>query len=85
MFHTDSNSYEKLHHFKTGSTLKCRNALASEITLLNCTYTETLKFHLYNKTRHLYIYMSPIAGQTAGPIGLNFFGDTQGFQGGVLG
>ena len=26
-----------------------------------------------NKTRHSYIYMSPIAGQTAGPNGLKFF------------
>ena len=33
--------------------------------------------HLYNKTRH-HIYMLPIAGQTAGPIGLNFFVNTQG-------
>ena len=29
--------------------------------------------YLYNKTRHSYIYMLPIAGQTAGPIGLKFF------------
>ena len=31
--------------------------------------------HLYNKTRH-HIYMLPKAGQTAGPIGLNFFVNT---------
>ena len=29
--------------------------------------------------------MFPIAGQTAGPNGLNFIVDTQGFPGGVLG
>ena len=29
--------------------------------------------------------MLPIAGQTAGPNGLKFFGDTQGWPGGVLG
>ena len=28
--------------------------------------------------------MFPIAGQTAGPIGLNFFVDTHGWPGGVL-
>ena len=33
----------------------------------------------------IYIYMLPIAGQTAGPIGLNFFVDTQGWPGGVKG
>ena len=26
----------------------------------------------YNKTRHSYIYMLPIDGQKAGPIGLTF-------------
>ena len=31
--------------------------------------------YLYNKTRH-YIYILPIAGQTAGPTGLKFFVDT---------
>ena len=31
---------------------------------------------LYNKTIHSYIYMLPIAGQTAGTIGLTFFVDT---------
>ena len=36
---------------------------------------------LYNKTKHLYIFMLPIAGQTAGPIGLNFFLDTNGWPG----
>ena len=29
--------------------------------------------------------MFPIAGQTAGPIGLKFFGDTQRWPGGVIG
>ena len=36
---------------------------------------------LENRTRHSYIYMFPIAGQTAGPIGLTFFGDTHGWPG----
>ena len=31
------------------------------------------------------IYMSPIAGQKAGPNGLKFFVDTKGFPGGVKG
>ena len=35
----------------------------------------------HNKTRQSYIYMFPIAGQTAGPIGLKFFVDTQGRSG----
>ena len=35
--------------------------------------------HLYNKTRNSYVYMLPIAGQTAGPNGLKFFGDTHGW------
>ena len=34
---------------------------------------------------YLYIYMLPIADQTAGPIGLAFFVDTQGWPGGVIG
>ena len=33
---------------------------------------------LENRTRHSYIYMFPIAGQTAG---LKFFVDTQGWPG----
>ena len=37
--------------------------------------------NLYNKTRPSYIYMFPIAGQAAGPIGLNFFVDTHGWPG----
>ena len=41
--------------------------------------------NLYNKTRHAYIYMLRIAGQTAGPIGLKLFVDTQGWPGGVRG
>ena len=35
-----------------------------------------------NKT---FVYMFPIAGQTAGPIGLKFFVDTQGWPGGDIG
>ena len=33
----------------------------------------------------LYIYMLPIAGQTAEPIGLKFVVDTHGMPGDVLG
>ena len=40
---------------------------------------------LYNKTRHSYIYMLRIGGQTAGPIGLKFFVDTHGWPGGAIG
>ena len=35
--------------------------------------------YLYNKTRHSYIYMLRIAGQTAGPIWLKFVLDTHGW------
>ena len=44
-------------------------------------------FNLYNKTRHscIYIYMLPIAGQTAGPNWLNFFVNTYGWPGGGKG
>ena len=35
-----------------------------------------------NKT---FVYMFPIADQTAGPIGLNFFVNTHGWPGGVIG
>ena len=38
-----------------------------------------------NKTRHSYIYMLSIVGQTAGPIGLKFFVDTHGWPMGVKG
>ena len=31
-----------------------------------------------------FVYMFPIAGQTAGPIGLKFFVDTQGWPGGDI-
>ena len=41
--------------------------------------------YLYNKTRHSYLYMFPIAGQTGGPIGLKFFADNHGWPGGVRG
>ena len=37
-----------------------------------------------NKT-FVYIYMFPKAGQMAGPNGLNFFVDTHGWPGGVIG
>ena len=37
---------------------------------------------LYNKTRHSYIYVLSIAGQTAGTIELKFFVDTHGWRGG---
>ena len=44
-----------------------------------------MRYHnLYNKTRHSYIYLLPIAGQTAGLIGLTFFADTHGWPGGVI-
>ena len=33
------------------------------------------QFNLYNRTRHSYKYMLPIAGQTAWPIGLKFRGE----------
>ena len=42
-------------------------------------YLLLVYFLLYNKTRHSYIYMFPIAGQTTGPIGLKFFVDTLGW------
>ena len=35
-----------------------------------------------NKT---FVYMFPLTGQTAGPIGLKFFVDTQGWPGGDIG
>ena len=38
--------------------------------------------YLYNKTRHSYLYMLPIAGKTAGPNGLKFFLDIHGWPGG---
>ena len=48
--------------------------------------TDTIYLNnLYNKTRHSYKYMLCIAGQTAGPIGLNFFVDTHGLPGSVIG
>ena len=39
-------------------------------------YSQLNNLNLYNKTRHSYMYMFPIAGHTAGPIGLKFFVDT---------
>ena len=43
------------------------------LLLFCCYYYDYYFYYLYRKTRHLYKYMLPIAGQTAGPIGLNFF------------
>ena len=37
------------------------------------------------KKQDICIYMFPIADQTAGPIGLNFFVNTHGWPGGVIG
>ena len=34
---------------------------------------------------YIYIYMLPIAGQTAGPNGLTFFEGTHGYSGGNIG
>ena len=34
---------------------------------------------------YVYIYMLPIAGQTAGPNGLKLFADTHGWPEGVIG
>ena len=56
----------------------------SDNFLLSCRRTAVIN-NLYNKLRHSYIYMLPIAGQTAGLIGLKFFVDTHGWLGGVLG
>ena len=41
--------------------------------------------YLYNKAICSYIYMSVIAGQTAGPKGLTFFEGTHGYPGGNVG
>ena len=40
---------------------------------------------IYIVKQDIRIYMLPIAGQTAGPIGLKFFVDTHGWPGGVIG
>ena len=50
--------------------------------LLVIIWLESIVICLYNKTRHSYI---SIAGQTAGPIRLKFFVDTQGWPGGDIG
>ena len=39
---------------------------------------------IYIIKQDIHIYMLPIAGQTAGPNGLNFFVDTHWWPGGVL-
>ena len=41
--------------------------------------------YIYIINQDIQIYMLPIAGQTAEPIGLQFFVDTQGFPGSVYG
>ena len=60
------------------------------LKMVSCPFAYTLNgfkvyisvfLNLYNKTRHSYIYMSPIAGQTAGPNRLIFL-DTHGYPGG---
>ena len=38
-----------------------------------------------NNKQDIHIYMLPIAGQTAGPIGLKLFVTLMGARGGVLG
>ena len=42
------------------------------------------EFIIYIVKQDIRIYMLPIAGQTAGPIGLNFFVDTHGWPGGFF-
>ena len=44
-----------------------------------------LEFDTIDITKLFYPYMSAIAGQTAGPNGLNFFEETHGFQRGNIG
>ena len=61
------------------------SALIKQIVKPNWLLNFTTLVNLYDKTRHSYIYMFPIAGQTAGPIGLKFFVDTHGWPGGVIG
>ena len=57
------------------------------LTIIKGTVGVINENNLYNKTRHsyIYIYMLPIAGQTAGPIGLKLFVDTHGWREGVIG
>ena len=55
--------------FKNKSKYKCS---LFGVKCLICTELQTM-LYLYNKTRHSYIYMLPIAGQTAALIGLTFF------------
>ena len=45
-------------------------------------YIDSWRNIKYNKTRHSYIYILRIAGQTAGPIGLIFFCDHSWVGGG---
>ena len=40
---------------------------------------------IYIIKQDILIYMLPIGGQTAGPIGLKFFVDTHGWVGSVVG
>ena len=50
----------------------------SLVSIINAKY-------IFIINQDIQIYMLPIAGQTAEPIGLNFFVDTQGFPGSVYG
>ena len=45
----------------------------------------TKDIYIIKQDIRIYIYMFPIAGQTAGPIGLKFFVETHGLPGGVIG
>ena len=61
----------------------------SQITRLQTTRTghtqdlnKLFSIYLYNKTRHSYIYILSIAGQTAGPIGLKVLWTLMGGRGG---
>ena len=60
-------------------------------TALNHNLNLTVVFHNfmgltihYITKQDIRIYMLPLAGQTAGPIGVTFLVDTQGWPGGVL-
>ena len=46
---------------------------------------QILDIYIIKQDILIYIYMLPIAGQTAGPIELTFFVDTHGWPGSVKG
>jgi len=48
-------------------------------------YTTLYLYLIIKQDIRIYIHMLPIAGQTAGPTGLNFFCGHSGVAGGVLG